>query len=213
MLTMQCIGATTTSTAWCRRTCHPCRRWSPLRLSVGLPNYSVDEAWCATRARAASDVFTGTASTAATPAHSHPAVTLQSHRPRAGGQSPDTPCSTVRAAHTHLGEPCQCVLAGIGRAPAVALAYMWWVQGRHLESAHKDLLAKRKCVPKLHAIREATADMLFGAEPQDVVIRKRGSGNSQSVEIAGARLTPVCAVTDVVICKRGLRQFAERVWF
>lgn len=85
--------------------------------------------------------------------------------------------------------------AGIGRAPAVALAYMWWVQGHHLEAAHADLLAKRKCVPKLHAIREATADMLFGAETQAVTIRKRGSGNSAAVEVAGA---PCC-------CGRGGR--------
>ena len=76
----------------------------------------------------------------------------------------------------------------MGRAPAVALAYMWWVQGQHLEEARDLLLSKRACHPKLFAIREAATDILFGGEPQEVVIRKRGSGNSAVVEIAGASI-------------------------
>uniref|UniRef100_A0A803MIR9 Tyrosine specific protein phosphatases domain-containing protein n=1 Tax=Chenopodium quinoa TaxID=63459 RepID=A0A803MIR9_CHEQI len=49
--------------------------------------------------------------------------------------------------------------AGMGRAPAVALAYMYWVQGYRLNEAHRLLLSKRSCCPKLDAIKSATADI------------------------------------------------------
>jgi hypothetical protein len=163
--------------------------------------------------------------------------------------------------------------AGMGRAPAVALAYMWWVLGMHLEEAHALLLSRRRCarqtcrlqsnqnnslpsahlaaegtvsiqarfhvpwrhcaaqnaatlpassaaprcvcvqwlsspaslahvphhrltrcrcvhrcVPKLHAIREATSDILYGGDPQEVTLTKRGSSCSKSVLVAGAHL-------------------------
>jgi hypothetical protein len=74
----------------------------------------------------------------------------------------------------------------MGRAPAVALAYMWWVQGIHLEEAYDLLISKRRCHPKLHAIREAATDILFGGLPQEVIIQKTGSSRSSVVEIAGA---------------------------
>jgi hypothetical protein len=75
----------------------------------------------------------------------------------------------------------------MGRAPAVALAYMWWVQGTHLEDAHKLLLFKRPCCPKLSAIREAAADILYSGQPQAKTIRKNGTSFSKTVEVAGAR--------------------------
>jgi hypothetical protein len=92
----------------------------------------------------------------------------------------------------------QSLLAGLGRAPAVALAYMWWGQGMHLEDAHKLLLSKRPCCPKLSAIREAAADMLYSGDPQEKTIRKAGTSFSKTVEIAGvsapATHTPVLRV-------------------
>lgn len=50
--------------------------------------------------------------------------------------------------------------AGMGRAPAVALAYMYWIQGYRLNDAHRLLLGKRSCFPKLDAIKSATADIV-----------------------------------------------------
>lgn len=75
--------------------------------------------------------------------------------------------------------------AGMGRAPAVALAYMWWVKGIHLEDAYATLYAARKCHPKLYAIRQAAADILYGGDQMPVTIRKRGTSLSKVVEIAG----------------------------
>ncbi|KAI5344373.1 PREDICTED: phosphoglucan phosphatase [Prunus dulcis] len=51
--------------------------------------------------------------------------------------------------------------AGLGRAPAAALAYMFWVQGYKLTDAVNVLLSKRSCCPKLDAIKNATADILL----------------------------------------------------
>ncbi|KAF5467000.1 hypothetical protein F2P56_016876 [Juglans regia] len=50
--------------------------------------------------------------------------------------------------------------AGIGRAPAVALAYMFWVQDYRLGEAHQLLLSKRSCSPNLDAIKSTTADIV-----------------------------------------------------
>jgi hypothetical protein len=83
------------------------------------------------------------------------------------------------------------VHAGMGRAPAVALAYMWWVQGMHLEDAFEVLVAKRWCAPALWAVRQAAADMLYGGHAQEYTIRKKGSSNSSVVEIAGTLPCPV----------------------
>ncbi|KAI3840821.1 hypothetical protein MKW92_034807 [Papaver armeniacum] len=74
--------------------------------------------------------------------------------------------------------------AGLGRAPAVALAYMYWVQGYKLNEAHSLLLSKRTCCPKLDAIRSATADILTGLEKNLVKLTWPG-GNCSSVAIAG----------------------------
>ncbi|XP_026664220.2 phosphoglucan phosphatase DSP4, amyloplastic isoform X4 [Phoenix dactylifera] len=49
--------------------------------------------------------------------------------------------------------------AGLGRAPAIALAYMYWIQGYKLSEAHQLLLSKRPCFPKLDAIKNATIDI------------------------------------------------------
>ncbi|KAL9224832.1 hypothetical protein vseg_000829 [Gypsophila vaccaria] len=74
--------------------------------------------------------------------------------------------------------------AGMGRAPAVALAYMYWVQGYGLKEAHKLLLSKRSCCPRLESIKSATADILTGLKKKVVVFKWRGP-NCTLVEISG----------------------------
>ncbi|XP_043700553.1 phosphoglucan phosphatase DSP4, amyloplastic [Telopea speciosissima] len=74
--------------------------------------------------------------------------------------------------------------AGLGRAPAVALAYMFWVQGYKLSEAHSLLLSKRPCFPKLDAIKSATADILTGLAKKHVTLMWEGN-NCSSVEISG----------------------------
>ncbi|KAL0401675.1 UNVERIFIED_CONTAM: Phosphoglucan phosphatase DSP4, amyloplastic [Sesamum latifolium] len=74
--------------------------------------------------------------------------------------------------------------AGLGRAPATALAYMFWVQGYKLSEAHKLLMSKRSCFPKLDAIKSATADILTGLKKKPVTFKWRGDGCS-TVEISG----------------------------
>lgn len=77
--------------------------------------------------------------------------------------------------------------AGMGRAPGVALAYMFWVLGMSLEDAYQQLLAVRKCHPQLKAIRAATFDLLSqsdGGATRQVTLTYPGEG-VQAVEIAG----------------------------
>ncbi|CAM8970808.1 unnamed protein product [Rhodiola kirilowii] len=74
--------------------------------------------------------------------------------------------------------------AGLGRAPAVALAYMFWVQGYKLSVAHSLLQSKRSCFPKLEAIKSATADILTGLRKKDVTLTWKGKA-STLVEISG----------------------------
>ncbi|XP_059627908.1 phosphoglucan phosphatase LSF2, chloroplastic [Cornus florida] len=49
--------------------------------------------------------------------------------------------------------------AGLGRAPAVAIAYMFWFCGMNLNTAYNSLTAKRPCGPNRKAIRGATYDL------------------------------------------------------
>ncbi|KAH9768646.1 phosphoglucan phosphatase DSP4 [Citrus sinensis] len=74
--------------------------------------------------------------------------------------------------------------AGLGRAPAVALAYMFWVLGYKLNEAHQLLLSKRPCFPKLDAIKSATADILTGLRKKLVTFSWKGK-NCTTVEISG----------------------------
>ncbi|XP_030451147.1 phosphoglucan phosphatase DSP4, amyloplastic isoform X2 [Syzygium oleosum] len=74
--------------------------------------------------------------------------------------------------------------AGLGRAPAVALAYMFWVQGYKLGGAHRLLQSKRSCFPKLYAIKSATADTLTGFKKKPISLTWQ-DGNSSSVEVSG----------------------------
>ena len=76
--------------------------------------------------------------------------------------------------------------AGLGRAPATALAYMWWFKGMPLDQAYAHLTSLRPCKPREDSIREAAVDLLYGNDPIDVTItlRRRDSGASD-VRIAG----------------------------
>ncbi|KAK6929123.1 AMP-activated protein kinase, glycogen-binding domain, partial [Dillenia turbinata] len=74
--------------------------------------------------------------------------------------------------------------AGLGRAPAVALAYMFWVQGYKLSIAHDLLQSKRSCFPKIDAIKSATADILTGPRKKLVSFKWKGD-NCSSVGICG----------------------------
>jgi len=73
--------------------------------------------------------------------------------------------------------------AGLGRAPGVALAYMYWVRGYSLKEANVLLQKVRRCHPKLDSIRAATADLLTDGSKQPIKLHW-GSG-PQSVEISG----------------------------
>ncbi|KAJ6836687.1 phosphoglucan phosphatase DSP4, amyloplastic isoform X2 [Iris pallida] len=74
--------------------------------------------------------------------------------------------------------------AGLGRAPATALAYMFWIQGYNLGEAHKLLQSKRPCFPKLEAIKNATADILTGLSKTRIKLMWGGE-NCSSVEVSG----------------------------
>lgn len=74
--------------------------------------------------------------------------------------------------------------AGLGRAPAVVLSYMYWVQGYKLSEANKLLQSKRACFPKLESIKSATADILTGLAKSPVTLTWEGD-NCSSVEVSG----------------------------
>ncbi|GMP68502.1 hypothetical protein CsSME_00028107 [Camellia sinensis var. sinensis] len=74
--------------------------------------------------------------------------------------------------------------AGLGRAPAVALAHMFWFDGYKLTDGHSLLLSKRLCCPKLDAIKSATADILTGLRKRLVTLTWKGS-NCSTVEVSG----------------------------
>ncbi|CAL5365469.1 unnamed protein product [Camellia sinensis] len=72
--------------------------------------------------------------------------------------------------------------AGLGRAPAVALAYMFWVQGYKLSEGNSVLLSKRPSFPKLDAIKSATADISL--RKKLVTLTWKG-GDCSTVEVSG----------------------------
>jgi len=56
--------------------------------------------------------------------------------------------------------------AGLGRAPAVVIAYLYWFRGLPLHQAYDFLTSIRPCGPKKEAIRGATFDLMSG-QPMD----------------------------------------------
>lgn len=75
--------------------------------------------------------------------------------------------------------------AGMGRAPATALAYMTWLRGWDLDEAYAHLRASRACSPKIEAVRAATADLLLGADPLPVTVSLPRRGTVQDARVAG----------------------------
>jgi len=75
--------------------------------------------------------------------------------------------------------------AGMGRAPATALAYMMWVRGMQLDEAWTTLTTTRRCGPKIEAIRSATADLLLGTEPITTTIAVHRFGDAKRIQVAG----------------------------
>jgi len=75
--------------------------------------------------------------------------------------------------------------AGMGRAPAAALAYMTWLRGWDLDHAYAHLRASRACSPKVEAVRAATADLLLGADPLPVTVSLPRRGTVVDARVAG----------------------------
>ncbi len=104
----------------------------------------------------------------------------QAHNPKFGGQ-----------AYIHC-------TAGLGRAPAVALAYMHWLRGWDLDEAHASLTSVRRCSPRIEAIRAATADLLTGCEPLPATVslpsRSIHKTLQVSVDRSWAQARTVCLV-------------------
>ncbi|CAL8461831.1 g1362 [Coccomyxa elongata] len=76
--------------------------------------------------------------------------------------------------------------AGLGRAPATALAYMYWCRGFSLEDAISTFMAVRPCNPRIVAIRQATLDLLVdGTALTPVRIAVSRSFGATSLQIAG----------------------------
>ena len=82
--------------------------------------------------------------------------------------------------------------AGLGRAPAVAIAFMHWSgsdgRGAELLDALETVTSQRPCHPKIDAIRAATCDLLLGAEPREVTVGMRAPIVAEEVCIAGLDL-------------------------
>lgn len=52
--------------------------------------------------------------------------------------------------------------AGLGRAPAACIAYLYWFQQMGLDGAYQHVTKIRPCGPKRESVRGATFDMLDG---------------------------------------------------
>eukprot|EP00976_Prorocentrum_cordatum_P000482 9707-Prorocentrum_minimum.AAC.1 len=52
--------------------------------------------------------------------------------------------------------------AGLGRSPAMGIAYLYWFKGMELDEAYEHLTRQRPCGPNRDAIRGATFDLVHG---------------------------------------------------
>lgn len=79
--------------------------------------------------------------------------------------------------------PCTPLISGLGRAPASALAYMYWLRGWQLPEAVEALTSQRRCSPRIEAIRAATADLLTDSHAVDVTISLRQRGTLKTAQV------------------------------
>jgi len=75
--------------------------------------------------------------------------------------------------------------AGMGRAPATAVAYMSWARGMQVDEAYTTVTSIRRCSPKIDAIRSAAADVLMGMGPVPVCIAVYRHSGCQRIQVAG----------------------------
>lgn len=75
---------------------------------------------------------------------------------------------------------------GLGRAPATALAYMYWLRGWQLPEALETLTSQRRCSPRVEAIRAATADLLTDSRPCQLTVGIRRRGTAQTFQVGGS---------------------------
>eukprot|EP00879_Flechtneria_rotunda_P017674 GHRR01018526.1.p1 GENE.GHRR01018526.1~~GHRR01018526.1.p1 ORF type:complete len:519 (+),score=171.17 GHRR01018526.1:515-2071(+) len=76
--------------------------------------------------------------------------------------------------------------AGLGRAPATALAYMFWLRGWQLPEALEKLTSVRACSPRIESIRAATADLLTDGQPVPVTVGVRRRGTARTAQVCRA---------------------------
>eukprot|EP00438_Fugacium_kawagutii_P021575 Skav212159 [mRNA] locus=scaffold754:208034:210088:+ [translate_table: standard] len=75
--------------------------------------------------------------------------------------------------------------AGLGRAPATALAYMFFIEGMDLDEAYAQLYKSRRCHPQLAMVRAAACDMLSGNMGSGQLHISIKRPKAKKVEIAG----------------------------
>ena len=112
---------------------------------------------------------------------------------------------------------CRCNCAGLGRAPATALAYMYWCRGFALQDAIHTLKTNRACNPRIVAIRQVLQrgqhfargcccdllrETLLNACPGASMRSCRPELREESMEWGGC--LPVQATTDLLVDGRGL---------
>mmetsp|Transcript_14449 Transcript_14449/g.60282 ORF Transcript_14449/g.60282 Transcript_14449/m.60282 type:complete len:311 (-) Transcript_14449:60-992(-) len=71
-----------------------------------------------------------------------------------------TAVASIDAAVSSGGRAYVHCTAGLGRAPGVSIAYLYWCQNMTLDEAYEYLTSRRPCGPKREAIRGATHDLL-----------------------------------------------------
>lgn len=75
--------------------------------------------------------------------------------------------------------------AGLGRAPATALAYMFMIEGMDLDEAYRQLYQVRRCHPQLQMVRAAVCDLLSGSMGSGRLTISIKRPEAKKVEIAG----------------------------
>lgn len=89
----------------------------------------------------------------------HPAVDFDPHSLRK--ILPDGAAKLDRALENGGRAYVHCT-AGLGRSPAMAIAYLFWFQRMELDEAYEHLTRQRPCGPNRDAIRGATFDLVHG---------------------------------------------------